>query len=385
MPTRAQTNRLADAQNAVTDQVQQELARIWAKLDADPLRARQQLEEIFPALLEKFGDVAATAAAEWFEERTGQRAVLADPIPADQANSSLRWAMGPAFDGDWDTALANLASVADRLVRAQGKDTVQTSAQRRKVRFARVPAGRTTCSFCTMLASRGFVYTDRNTAGGLNRYHAHCDCQIVPEDGTVPAGYDPEALYDQYQEARSQLPDDGKYATAEEIMTKMRELHPERYTDGIWPRLPTGTSKDGTLQLSKYEQHRRDLLARLYQEGKTSGGDYLMPPKHPAEPPEWWPTDLPALRSKEWNHILYGFGSGGAHQKGYEWISGGTPFPPTWGPEKIAQNIAEFLQTVDITDTSQATYEGMIEGSPIRVAIGRRKGKARVITAFPPS
>lgn len=71
-----------------------------------------------------------------------------------------------------------------------------------KPRYARVPSGAETCSFCIMLASRGFVYHNERAAGGDGHYHANCDCRIVPGFGgkTTVDGYDTEQLYDQYME-----------------------------------------------------------------------------------------------------------------------------------------------------------------------------------------
>ena len=82
-------------------------------------------------------------------------------------------------------------------------------------RFARVPQGERTCDFCIMLASRGPVYYDEESAGAFTKFHTHCDCKVVPvwdtyvvrgEDGhymgrrgrTRYEGYDPDAYYDQY-------------------------------------------------------------------------------------------------------------------------------------------------------------------------------------------
>ena len=69
------------------------------------------------------------------------------------------------------------------------------------MRFARVPTGAVTCSFCMMLASRGWIYASEKSAGAFDRYHAHCDCQVVPSWASKPAGiagYDPEALKERY-------------------------------------------------------------------------------------------------------------------------------------------------------------------------------------------
>jgi hypothetical protein len=65
----------------------------------------------------------------------------------------------------------------------------------KRVRFARVPTGATTCPYCCMLASRGFVYRSELTA--LNANHRHCDCRIVEGfDGMQVEGYDPDRYYD---------------------------------------------------------------------------------------------------------------------------------------------------------------------------------------------
>ena len=67
-----------------------------------------------------------------------------------------------------------------------------------KVRFARVPTGATTCPYCLMLASRGFVYGSKLKA--LNANHRHCDCRIVMGfEGMVIEGYDPDLYYDMWK------------------------------------------------------------------------------------------------------------------------------------------------------------------------------------------
>lgn len=68
--------------------------------------------------------------------------------------------------------------------------------------YARIPTGNETCQFCLMLASRGFVYSSAKSAGELDHYHANCDCRVTPGWGSNPQveGYDPEAIYDKWQE-----------------------------------------------------------------------------------------------------------------------------------------------------------------------------------------
>ena len=73
-----------------------------------------------------------------------------------------------------------------------------------KKMFARVPNGRHTCAFCFMLASRGFKYWTRASAGEFNHYHTNCRCTIVPGDpdadpDTQVEGYKPSELSSRYE------------------------------------------------------------------------------------------------------------------------------------------------------------------------------------------
>lgn len=73
---------------------------------------------------------------------------------------------------------------------------------KQKVKFARVPTGKETCTFCIMLASRGAVYLAKENAGDSGHYHPNCDCRIVPvfNDVLDIEGYDPNVLYKQWKE-----------------------------------------------------------------------------------------------------------------------------------------------------------------------------------------
>lgn len=73
-----------------------------------------------------------------------------------------------------------------------------------KPRYARIPTSPTPCKFCLMLASRGFVYISKETAGDRNKYHPFCRCQAVPQfDKTGKSinveGYNPDSLYEKYK------------------------------------------------------------------------------------------------------------------------------------------------------------------------------------------
>ena len=109
-------------------------------------------------------------------------------------------------------------------------------------RFARVPQGEKTCDFCLMLASRGPVYLTAESAGAYTRIHRGCDCKVIAfwdtvEDGFSRRrgrgmsieGYDPDALYKQYQE-RMKDPDfaDRMRAAAQTAKERQRERRANR-------------------------------------------------------------------------------------------------------------------------------------------------------------
>lgn len=73
--------------------------------------------------------------------------------------------------------------------------TTKHNAIKNKLRYARVPMGNA-CAFCLMLATRGFTYYTRTSAGeDKGHYHVHCHCKIVAgTKNTKVAGYDPDGL-----------------------------------------------------------------------------------------------------------------------------------------------------------------------------------------------
>lgn len=100
-----------------------------------------------------------------------------------------------------------------------------------KPRWARVPSGAKTCAFCMMLASRGFAYLSDETAGrGGSRYHADCDCKVIPSWGKQTLkGYD----LDEYQ----QIYENAHHA-GEDYKKTLQRIRREAYdkvSDGVEP------------------------------------------------------------------------------------------------------------------------------------------------------
>jgi hypothetical protein len=78
-------------------------------------------------------------------------------------------------------ALDYLNGTIDVAVKNAGRSTIEENIKTdtAPVRYARI-ADSMACDFCKMLASRGFVYRDKNSAGAFSEWHHHCNCQIVP-------------------------------------------------------------------------------------------------------------------------------------------------------------------------------------------------------------
>lgn len=94
-----------------------------------------------------------------------------------------------------------IKGVARDQARRKANETVTKTAKGNKLKYARVPAAGCTCGFCLMLASRGFAYRSRATAGELDpdHYHSDCKCTVVPGYAdTEVEGYNPDKLYNDY-------------------------------------------------------------------------------------------------------------------------------------------------------------------------------------------
>lgn len=164
--------------------------------------------EYLGALASTYGAAAGALAASFFEEATGKAAfgaAGAGRLPAEAAASDARAVLDAlARDGALDAARV-AAERADVRVCEAKASVMEESCRRGSVRWARVPAGRRTCAFCVMLASRGFVYTSERAAGGwpLSAYHPGCDCEVVPETSQdLYPDYDPARLYEGYDRCR---------------------------------------------------------------------------------------------------------------------------------------------------------------------------------------
>jgi hypothetical protein len=186
---------------------------------------------------------STTGCASSPRRRAGSPRVLADPVDVDELRGQIRWSIGPLFNRenpDPAAALGRLQQKVDEFTLQPGRDTIAHSAAKdpAKAHWARVPVGKT-CAFCLTLASRGPVYRSAETAGTARKYHGDCDCTPTPYwyGDPHPEGYDPDALYQQYADARDEV---GSYRL-KPILSELRSQQglatktPRAATDRTFP------------------------------------------------------------------------------------------------------------------------------------------------------
>ena len=166
---------------------------------ASPAAVRDfAIEKVNEAVL-SYGDGAASLAADLYEQMAEAAGAKVKGAALDTSDVSgyidreVRYQMGKFLAGDLKGFSDACGSKASDQVSRRANQTMRINAKRDRLRFARVPMGGETCTFCAMLASRGFVYRSAKTAGEGNHYHKHCRCKVIPGfDGMGVEGYDPD-------------------------------------------------------------------------------------------------------------------------------------------------------------------------------------------------
>lgn len=186
---------------------------------------KEVIFDVAEGLIRQYGGAASLNAAEFFERQTGiDNALASEWINLDSLDQSIRYAIATVrHDSLSDTPLPEVNKNISRQTKNHAHQTMIDNARKNKVKFARVPTGTKTCAFCMMLASRGFVYVSKQTAGEMMQFHNDCDCQIIAGVEDVE-GYDPESLQDQYLESRKRVEEADKDAnTTKDILAQMRK------------------------------------------------------------------------------------------------------------------------------------------------------------------
>jgi hypothetical protein len=237
-PASIEQFRAANAQLSAL--VRSALEAFFRSLDlSKPEAARDALLEFMPVLTAQYGDVAATMAADWYEETRAAsgaagrfRAVTATTVPAGAVEAKVRYMAGQLWTPDPGSMLGGLLTAADKYVKQPGRDTMAHNAKREGVRWARVPTGAKTCSWCLVLASRDAVYSSKQAAGGPgHKYHGDCDCvpTRIGKASDYPEGYLPDDHYAMYQAARNEA----QSGDIKDVTAAFRRLHPDAVNDGV--------------------------------------------------------------------------------------------------------------------------------------------------------
>ncbi len=181
--------------------------------DATVAEKREAAKLIMEGFVQGYDDVAAEFAAQWYDHRAEQggarleQAVTMTTYRPDAVDAVARYqARKLAKGGDVEFAKACGEFARNDAFRSLN-ETISANVGRDKdkgVRFARVPTGFETCTFCLMLASRGAVYHTRKTAGEFKHFHRRCDCKVVPSfeddaDAELVEGVRPKELRERYR------------------------------------------------------------------------------------------------------------------------------------------------------------------------------------------
>lgn len=180
--------------------------------------------EAMGAAVEKFGEMSSALACELYDMQSGdgRAASTTQRVTATRsAERVARYQAGRLADGDLKSFSRACADYVSDCVRRVAGQTIMDNCRRssatgrpgrggarrryrhpkradRGVRFARIPQGGDTCTFCAMLASRGFVYWSAETAGKFDHFHRGCRCLVVADADGAAEGYDPAEWADRW-------------------------------------------------------------------------------------------------------------------------------------------------------------------------------------------
>lgn len=179
--------------------------------DATVAEKREAAKVIMDGFVQAYDDEAARFAADWYDYRAelggarlDQALTMTTYSPESVDDVARYQAKKLVKKGDAAFAKACGEYARNDLFRSLNETIIVNVGRDRKkgARFARVPTGTETCTFCLMLASRGAVYHTRKTAGEFRRFHRGCDCKVMVgfednPDAELVEGVRPEELRSQ--------------------------------------------------------------------------------------------------------------------------------------------------------------------------------------------
>lgn len=142
---------------------------------------REALRDVLPLLVQRYGQAAATLAANAYDDMRDEAAVAKrfTAIPAEVTKTGtdalIGWAAGEATDDQAFQSLV-LGGVQRRIAKFDRLTIMQSSIADPSARgWQRVGVGE--CDFCRLLLGRGAVYSE-DTADF--QAHDHCGCTAEP-------------------------------------------------------------------------------------------------------------------------------------------------------------------------------------------------------------
>ena len=203
---------LTDEVNGISADAQARVLRVLQEIRWTPenvAECRDLVLQALAAVMPTYTDMAAQASADFYDaerelalgERLG--AVSISGYDPRKTEGAVRGFVRFVLRDDVQTFNDQVLQRIDYEMKRSANMSVVENGRRdpKRVRYARVPTGAETCDFCLMLASRGFVYQSESTASA-SHVHSLCDCRVVPGwDGMEVEGYDPQAIYDRWQDA----------------------------------------------------------------------------------------------------------------------------------------------------------------------------------------
>lgn len=240
MPSRDEVEQLRAVNAELSRLIDAELSDFFASVrDSPPDVVRDALLDFIPSLVSEYGDVAATASAEWFEQVYGGRVPLAPTVSREVAERGVKYVAGQLWTPTPLEAFSALSVKVDKWVKQPGRDTLNAAAGQNGMRWVRVPKGEHTCAFCLMMASRSgaWMYYSKEAAGDTGKgvgddYHGKCDCAVVPvrDADDLPNRTEMDEYYSIYDAAAEAA---GTRTDTRAILMEMRRQNPTMLTDGV--------------------------------------------------------------------------------------------------------------------------------------------------------
>lgn len=205
--------------------------------DATVAEKREAAKVIMDGFVQAYDEEAARFAADWYDYRAelggarlDQALTMTTYSPESVDDVARYQAKKLAKKGDAAFAKTCGEYARNDLFRSLNETIIANVGRDRKkgARFARVPTGTETCTFCLMLASRGAVYHTSKTAGEFRHFHRRCDCKVVPgfeddPDAELVEGVRPDELRSQFAQFKD-IDEDESLTSAEKDAAKRAVL-----------------------------------------------------------------------------------------------------------------------------------------------------------------